>query len=248
MLLRQKPQFVTKLEPLNKCLKTLIFPQNILKQNWKVSFLKKRFSYTWWRAWILPPLLISILLMKTDILCDKEGVQCKWSHKHRIDKNRFSKTRVRVVSFLTLLFLLARLILSIPIPWRTNFTDVNRLSTTAGCRRKNNEQCLSFNWRHAPSLWRNHFLHISPVPWNWGALAWRSHDCKLFWSVWSGCFCRFLLLLIQTRERTLKLVIWDLSKIRTEWYPHHCGSTYQAWGFSPHSSQSGHAHKGLALF
>lgn len=35
----------------------------------------------------------------------------------------------------TLFLLLARLMRRVPMPWRTNFMEVRRLSSTAGCQR-----------------------------------------------------------------------------------------------------------------
>lgn len=45
-----------------------------------------------------------------------------------------NRTNAYLSFIFTLLSLLARLILSIPIPRKTNFIDVNRLSSTAGYR------------------------------------------------------------------------------------------------------------------
>ena len=78
------------------------------------------------------------------------------------------------------------------------------------------------------------------IPWNWGAPVWRSRDCGLSWSVWWGCSFHSLQLLAYTHTK-------DTSHKHLVQYWYSCSFTYQAWGFSPHSSQSWRARKGPAL-
>ena len=96
------------------------------------------------RIWLILRMWL-LSARKADIWCDLRVLRFMASNVH-FQGSRWSarpeeggvalkqqNAGERLVLLLTLLFLWARLILSIPMPCNTNFMDFSRLSSTAGC-------------------------------------------------------------------------------------------------------------------